>query len=410
MNHDIAVRLAVISLLMMTAACALAEPATVTLPVEPPASRTVDLVEQWRIGGDDEEEVLLGVIFDAMAGPGGDVYLIDRQLSQVLVYSSEGELMTTLGRQGDGPGELNLPHGMLMLDDGQIGVIQGFPGKITILNADGTPGGEIHIGGSAEEGGFNFVRELAKSGIHLVGERGRATFDQESGKSVTTRTLAIMDMEGKDQVVVVEHTQENDMQRQVFDEAADFSEMDQWTVGQDGLLYTTPVRNEYAINVHNLEGDLVRVMTREFKPRKRTQEDKDELTSGMVIIMDGVRQEIENKALDHDPAVMGMKVAHDGRLYVQTCYDQDTLLKSGVAGRFDVISPDGAFVEQLTVAVPGFDGKKDRLVFLDGVTYVVIRNFDQAQQAMMAGFRNEEEEDDSLDDAEPLEVVVYRVP
>lgn len=410
MKSDIAVRLLVVSLLLMSAACALAEPATVTLPTEPPATRTVELEEAWRIGGDDEEEVLLGVVFDAMAGPHGDLFLIDRQLSQVLRYSSEGELLTTLGRQGDGPGELNLPHGMLLLEDGQIGVIQGFPGKIIILNEDGTPGGEIHVGGSAEEGGFNFVRELARSGDHLVGARGRATFDQETGKSVTTSTLAIMDLEGKDQVVVVEHIQENDMARQVFDEAADFSELDEWTVGDDGLLYTFPVRDQYTINVRNLKGELVRVMTREFQPRKRTQEDKDELVSGMIIVMNGVRQEVENKALDHDPAVMGLNVARDGRLYVRNCFDQDTLLKVGVAGRFDVISPDGQFVEQLTLTVPGFDGKKDRLVFLDGTTYVVIRNFDQAQQAMMAGFGDEEEEDESLDDAEPLEVVVYRVP
>ena len=170
------------------------------------------------------------------------------------------------------------------------------------------------------------------------------------------------------------------------------------------------MRDEYTINVRNLEGELVRVMTREFQPRKRTQEDKDELVSGMVIVMNGVRQEVENKALDNDPAVMGLNVARDGRLFVRNCFDQDTLLKVGVAGRFDVISPDGQFVEQLTLTVPGFDGKKDRLVFLDGTTYVVIRNFDQAQQAMMAGFGDEEEEDESLDDAEPLEVVVYRVP
>jgi hypothetical protein len=398
------------SLLLMTAVGALAEPATVTLPAEPPEVRTVELVEQWRIGGDDEEEVLLGVIFDAMVGPDGNVVLIDRQLSQVLVYSSEGELLTTLGRPGDGPGELSQPHGMLLLDDGQIGVIQGFPGKVTILNPDDTPGGEIHIGGSAEEGGFNFVREMAKSGNHLVGARGRATFDTETGKMVTTNTLAIMDMEGKDQVVVVEHSQESDMARQVFDEAADFSELDQWAIGPEGLLYTAPVREDYTINVRNLEGDLIRVMARDFKSRKRSQEDKDELTNGMVIIMNGVRQEIENKALDHDPAIMGMKVAADGQLVLRNCYDQDSLLEIGVAGRFDVISPGGEFVEQLIFKVPGFDGKKDRLVFMDGQTYVVIRNFDQAQDAMMAGFGDETEEDDSLDDAEPLEVVVYRVP
>jgi hypothetical protein len=407
----IAGRLALVFLLILAATCALAEPATVTLPAEPPTVRTTELVEQWRIGGEDEEEVLLGVIFDAKVGPDGNVYLIDRQLSQVLVISPEGDLVTLLGRQGDGPGELNQPHGMLLLDDGQVGVIQGFPGKVTLINPDDTPGGEIHIGGKPEEGGFNFVRSLTRCGDHLVGARGRATFDMESGKSVSKNTLAIMDMDGKDQVLVVEHVQESDMQKRVFDEEAEFSELDEWAAGPDGILYTAPVRDAYTINARNLDGELIRVMTRQFQPRQRNQEDKDELTDGMIIIMDGVRMEIESKALDNDPPIMGLDVANDGRLFVSTCFDQDKLLETGVAGRFDVVSPNGEFVEQLIVSVPGFDGKNDRLVFMDGVNYVVIRNFDQAQKAMEAGFGDGGEEDEEdLEDAEPLEVVFYRVP
>ena len=254
------------------------------------------------------------------------------------------------------------------------------------------------------------MRELARCGDNLVGVRGRATFDMESGKSIATNTLAVMDMEGNDTAVVVEHTQESDMQRRVFDEKAQFSEMDEWAIGPDGVLYTAPVRDDYTINARGLDGELVRVMTREFKPRHRESEDKQELTDGMIIIMNGVRQEIESKALDNDPAIMGLQVAGDGRLFVGTCYDQDKLLEVGTAGRYDIISPAGEFVEQMTLAVPGFDGDKDRLVFMDGMNFLVIRNFDQAQQAMLAGFGDDDEEDEDLGDAEPLEVVYYRMP
>ncbi|MEN8008096.1 MAG: hypothetical protein ABFS42_13835 [Candidatus Krumholzibacteriota bacterium] len=410
MKFDIAGRLALIFLLIMTAAVALAEPAAVTLPTDPPSTRSIELVEQWRIGGEDDEEILLGVIFDGKVGPDGNVYLIDRQLSQILVISPDGELVTTLGRQGEGPGELNQPHGLLVLDDGKVGAIQGFPGKVIVLNPDDTPGGEIHIGGKPEDGGFNFVRGLTRCGNHLVGRRGRATFDMESGKSVTSSTLAIMDLEGADEVVIVEHSQESDMQRRVFDEAAEFSELKEWGAGGNGVLYTTPVRDEYVINARGLDGELVRVMTREFKPRRREDGDKQALTDGMVIVMNGVRQEIESKALDNDPAIMGLDVADDGRLFVLTCFDQEELLEDGTAGRFDVISAAGKFVEQLTLTVPGFVADRDRLLFMDGVNFLVIRNFDQAQESMFAGFGDDEEEEDDLEDAEPLEVVLYRMP
>jgi hypothetical protein len=300
---------------------------------------------------------------------------------------------------------------MLLLDGGRVGVIQGFPGKVTVINPDDTPGGEIHIGGQPEEGGFNFLRQLFRCGDRLVGSRGRSSFDMETAKSVSTSSLAVMDLEGNDQVLLLEHTRERDLQRHVFDEAADFSELNTWTAGGSGTVYTAPVREAYTINVRNLEGDLVRVLTREFAPRKRSSEDKEEMTSGMVIVMDGVRQEIENKALDHDPAIMGLDVAADGRLFVRTCFDQEVLLEDGVAGRFDVISPSGEFLERLTLTVPGFDGDRDRLVFMDGESFLVIRNFDQAQEAMFAAFGDgEDDEEDSLEDAEPLEVVYYTMP
>jgi hypothetical protein len=391
---------------------ALGAPATLTLPADPPAVRTVALVEQWRIGGEEEEDLLLGVIFGGAIGPDGNVYLIDRQLSQVLVISPAGELVTTLGRQGQGPGELNNPHGLLLLEDGTVGVIQGFPGRVTVINPDDTPGGTIDIGGPPAEGGFNFVRELARCGNSLVGVRGRATFDMESGKSVATSTMAVMDLEGVDQVVIAEHTQENDLQKRVYDEAAEFTEMDTWAAGGDGVVVTAPARDRWEITVRGLDGEIIRVLQRDFTVRKRNDEDRAELTDGMVIIVNGQRQEIESKTLEHDPAIMGLDVAADGRLFVTSCFDQRKLLKDGVAARYDVISAAGEFVEQLVVTVPEFDGTQDALFFLDGEGFLLIRNFDQATESMTAGFGGGDDNDaeDADLDAEPLEVVYYRMP
>ena len=94
-------------LLILTATCALAEPTTVTLPADPPAVRTVELVEQWRIGGEDDEDVLLGVIFDGTVGPHRECLPHRPSAFPGAGHLPEGELVTTLGRPDDGPGELN---------------------------------------------------------------------------------------------------------------------------------------------------------------------------------------------------------------------------------------------------------------------------------------------------------------
>lgn len=389
-----------------------AAPVTVTLPATAPAQRAVDLQEVWRLGGEDDEDVLLGLVTAATLGPDGNVYLVDRQLSQVLVVGPDGGLVRTLGRRGEGPGELNNPHGLFLLPDSRVAVVQGFPSRVTTLRPDGTPGGEIRIGGEPEQGGFNMMRELRLCGDKLVGVRGRGTFDQARGKSTQVTTMAIMDLNGRDLVKLCERTVENDLARRIFDEAAEFSELNTWTASRDGLIFSAPERDAWAVNVRGLDGAVTRTLRRPFTPRRRAAADKAALTDGMLVIVNGVRQQMESKALDHDPAILRLNAAADGRLFVTSCLQRRELLPPGTAARYDVVSPDGRFVEELTLRAPGFDREQDAVLFLDGKTFLVVTNFDQAREAMSAGLGGGRGGDDqaATGEVEPLEVICYRVP
>lgn len=378
----------------------------IDLPADPPSRRTVTLAERWRLGGEDEE-VLLGVITFAARDANGLVYLVDRQLSQVLVIGQDGELVTTLGREGDGPGELRQPHAMVLLDEGGVGVIQGFPGRIIGLHADGTPAGNTTLGGDPGEGGFGFLRECLRSGDLYVANTGRMVFDMGTGQADLTSTLAVYDLKGTQQAVVAEHSRASDLNRQVFDEAAEFSELIEWAVGPDGLVYTTPLHEAYRLTVRNLRGETLRTLQRPFTPRTRTRADKDELTNGINIVVNGQRQQVQNKALDMDPAIRDVAVAGDGRVFVTNCYENRTLLPRGMAGRYDVISPTGALLEELTLLVPGFNGKQDALLFLDGTHFVAVRNFDSANATMDA---QPDADADETGVAEPLEVIFLAMP
>jgi hypothetical protein len=401
-----AARCALTACLLLAAAVQAAP--VIDLPAEAPAQRAVDLEEIWRIDGDDED-VLLGIIFDAVRGPDGAVYLIDRQLSQVVVMSPDGEFTGTLGRQGEGPGELNNPHGLFLLDGGQVGVIQGFPGRITLINPDDTPGGVINVGGDAREGGFVFVRELRACAGALVGTRGRAVFDMEKGTNATVETFAVMDLDGADRTVLMEHSRENDMSRFVFDEAAAFSAFSTWNCGPGEVIYTVPEHQAWTIEARDFAGVLLRTLTRPFETRKRTGEDKEELAADMVVVINGVRQEVENKALDHDAAIDAVHVASDGRLFVRSCWQRRPRLAEGVADRFDVVTPDGAFIEELTLRFPGFDREVDRLIFMDGEHYVLVKNFDAATRSAFAPpAAGDDAEPAAAGDAEPLSVIYLR--
>jgi len=382
---------------------------TVELPADPPTTRTVTLEEMWRVGGEEDEDILLGLVTGGVRDAEGNVLLIDRQLSQVLVISPDGELVGTLGREGEGPGEMRRPHSIFVTGD-RVGIVQGFPGKVVFLDREGLPAGEMRIGGEASAGGFHFTRDLRCTGEVVVVQSGRGTFDQESGKSTTHSTLSVMDLDGNVLATLVEHHEERDLQRFVFDEAGAWAEYDSWSVSPQGVVCTTAERDAWALNLRDLEGNLLRTLRRPFEPRKRTQEDKDELASGMRIVINGRRQEIENKALDTDPAIVGVQMAADGRIFATTCWHDDDRLEAGVAAVYDVVTTAGDSFEELTLTFPGYDAEQDRLFFLDGEYFLVFRHFDDAEAAMSAGYSDEEEEPEDLDDVEPLEIVLVRMP
>lgn len=50
----------------------------------------------------------------------GNLYLLDDQTAQVTVVSPTGEFLRTIGRRGDGPGEVGSPTGMEVLPDGRV--------------------------------------------------------------------------------------------------------------------------------------------------------------------------------------------------------------------------------------------------------------------------------------------------
>jgi len=59
--------------------------------------QTLQLEELWRVGGEDDEETVFGIINKVLIDDENNIYLLDAQLAQISVFSSEGELTNTLG-------------------------------------------------------------------------------------------------------------------------------------------------------------------------------------------------------------------------------------------------------------------------------------------------------------------------
>ena len=181
--------------LLLAAAAAVAAPVIENGATPANGLRTIELQEQWRIGGLDDEENLLGLVREAAMDEEGNVYLLDTQLVTVLVYDADGQFVAELGRDGDGPGEFRRPRDLILLPDGTVGVVQGFPGSIVKITRDGMPAGRIELAGDPTEGGFFALRKVLANGEGLVFAGSHITREETKRTSLTQ--IVRSDLEGK---------------------------------------------------------------------------------------------------------------------------------------------------------------------------------------------------------------------
>lgn len=107
------------------------------LPVGTTDSGPFSLVEELRIGGEEEGPELLGSIWALGVDDEGRIHVLDSQASEVRVFGADGTWLRTLGGPGEGPGEFNNPAGIdLHPDDGSIWVMG--PNRFTAFDPDGT--------------------------------------------------------------------------------------------------------------------------------------------------------------------------------------------------------------------------------------------------------------------------------
>jgi hypothetical protein len=366
-------------------------------------TRALRLEELWRVGGDDDD-VLFGAIGQVLMDDAGTIYLLDRHLCEVQVFSANGEYLRTLSREGDGPGETRRPRDMLFLPDNTLGILQTMPGKIVRITLDGTPAGSI-VPGSAnpEEGGVVALFNAKYRGDHLV-ICGDEMVPRE-GIYGRTRFLSSIREDGTELARHLENFLEQKLENLKWNEVEDyFVHMGGLALGPDGSIYAAPIRDRYEIHVFGRNGSLERVIEREFEPRRRTRKEKDLINDTRRMIING--REIEKEIGDYHPSISGLWVDDDGQLWVRSSRS-DHERPPGVFLTYDVFDGSGRLARQVAVHGPG-DPAEDGLFLLGQDRAVVVRGMVGAALAMV-GARGNAQQDGDEEEAAPLEVICYRL-
>ncbi len=362
---------------------------------------TVTLKEQWRVGGENEEEgEFFGLITDIGVHPSGEVYLVDRQLSEVKVFSKNGHYLRTIGREGEGPGEFRRPGDVFFDPDGNLGVVQTQPSRVVMFKPDGTPAAPFNLPSPENGGGFNMLQGVTYRGGSLVLQGGN--FRMAEGTVDRTNSLVRIDRQGKELARFAEMTSTSNMARMVIKED-EFGYL--WTVGPQGDVYAALDRT-WKLQVWDPSGKLQRIVTLDYEPVMRTageiEKHKEALGSRLVIRGARGRIEPEFDISDRDRDIRWLSVADDGHIWVLSSRGVRDL-PAGTIGNLDVFDPQGRYLQRVTWK-GDCDFEEDRMV-LAGDRLFVIKQFESALRAMSGREAGSEEVTD--EGAVPMSVICY---
>jgi hypothetical protein len=367
--------------------------------------RTLALEEVWTLGG-EESDLILGVLNRVLVDEDGNAYLLDNQLSTIQVVSPEGELLRTLGREGDGPGEFRSPAEMCFLPDGTLGVLQPVPGKVVRLNRqDGTPAGSWPLS-NADTGGVLQMQGLRAGGDEVVVAGTHQVVDQAAGILRRDTFLAYVDLQtgliGRE---ITRRSSQLDLGNVRLDEndLAGGPEV-RFDVLPDGRTAVAIPRNGYEISIFTPDGSLERVFTRTFTSWQRDEVANDIWRRILERLEQRLSPGCDISWETTEPDVQSLHVAPDGNIWIQNSRGR-WAAPEGVFIAFDVFSAEGVYLEEIHFECPG-DPRRDMLFFVGNNKVVKIDGF---WDAALAEFGGTGIEDTCDGEPRPMVVTCYRI-
>jgi hypothetical protein len=319
---------------------------TVVKNPKEPLSKTpvLELKEDLSIGGPDAQgEAAFGQARQVVADDAGSMYVLDEQASDVKVFDASGKYLRTIGRKGQGPGELEFPMTLsLNRAAGELTVQQQTRG-LSVFKTDGT-----------------FLRQQSLQG--LISGRGRVDSRGnvyvleivlgDAGSSYATKKLA---PDGSLLATISETPAPGGKGGSGVQRIRPFLPVAYFLVDRDDrLVYGYP--ETYEIHFYSpAEAKVLRKVRREYDGVPVTGEEKAALEKG---IPPGMKVEIDYPK-DH-PAYLRFFLSDLGHLIVQTYEKAD-------GGMFvhDVFDSEGRFIGRVPLKGLGLEILKGKYYALE---------------------------------------------
>lgn len=264
-------------------------------PMKP--NMKVELVEELRYGQDEgEDEYIFPGITGFVADEEGMVYILMRQDDEVRVFGPDGTYSHTIGRQGDGPGELRVGAGINIGPEGNIWVVSMLTSRLVIFQKDGLFLRNIQFPLLPP-----FFIQLTDDGF--MGLYMQQRIDEENRLVDTTFKLQRFNADGDTLNTLFTTNFTLDIMNMQFGGMAD--KFPFYTQDDQGRVWQARALNDaYEVNVWNPEGSLDRVIEKEFDRLEKTDEEiveEQEMVRRMLQAQLSGAELPEGMTMDYEP-------------------------------------------------------------------------------------------------------------
>ncbi len=329
------------------------------------------LEELFRLGTLAEEgPELFGQVSAVSLGREGDLYVLDGQASEVRVFGPDGTYRRTLGRPGQGPGELNRPAGLALDSEGKLWVTNWGNARYTAFDAST---GELHREARRLAsfiafpwpGRFDELGRLVDIGLDRNGDPAILRTDTSF---VPVDTMRLPQASEEDRIMF---RRDGTM---VMSAMEPFAPRPGWAPRPTGGIVMGE-GGEYRLHRLGFDGDTTMTVELLRDPVRVSEAERDSAMAAWAEMAEAAGRATP----DRQPRVRETKPAH-GALFVD---DRDRIWvrsdREGGEPAWDVMGEDGRFFGQVLVPVapsyvtPSVRGDRLALVTqVDGVPTVVV--------------------------------------
>ncbi len=326
----------------------------------------------WQRGGADDD-LFFGLVHRVLGDDHNQTYVLDLRLAHVVVLGSEGQFIRTLGRSGDGPGELRHPHASLWMPDGSLGLLQGLPGRLVTRSLDNVPGPDLrlHLG---SDDGLLMAYGVRAGGGRIVVAGSRIGTGPDAGSDYV---LADVDRRGHVNRMLWSAARPPSLHEAPFVEVADsLPSTDRWDVSPDGTVAHAPRQDCYLIRLYRADGS-TEVIEQHLDHRQRSAAEMSAAGEPFDIYQRRSGQHLDHRLMTHAPDITSIQYSSGGYLWVRTSRSDPPYCDDG-SRCWDVYSPAGLYLREVQISWPNAQ-PDDRVTFLPNGTMVVVRGVGDAQ-------------------------------